>query len=167
VVGYDSVVDRITQAAVGLEVTGGARGVGGRRQGSRLCIDGEKAVNGLRVNLADEIGTGVCVGGRDDVDGGVASVVIEETGAHLGGESGVVCRDDQMLVSAEAKTGKVADANDDGEERRQTDSGEAESATSNLLKVFAAGNEEHLIHWLPPTVRMKISSSEGSTSSKR
>jgi hypothetical protein len=73
-------------------------------------------------------------------------------GAHLGGESGVVCRDDQMLVSAEAETGKVADANDDGEERRQTDSGEAEGATSNLLKVFALGDEENLIHWpcLPP-----------------
>src|SRR5271170_5319277 len=96
----------------------------------------------------------------------------EEIVANIGGEIGVVGGDGDVAARGELAPGVAADAEQKDDEHGNEDSGDTEGAATNLLEVLALGDEQHVTRripfhrGLPPTVWIKISSSEGSTSSK-
>jgi hypothetical protein len=51
-----------------------------------------------------------------------------------------------MLADTGAATRQISDANEDGEENRDQNGGDAKCAAANLLEIFAFGYQEKITH---------------------
>ncbi len=120
------------------------------------------------LHLSDQGGAIGRTRGGDDIHTRLCIFVAQQLLPDLVGQCGIGGCDSKMLVSAETEAREISHADDGGEHRGHAEGRHFECATAHGLEVFTPGNQATCYaSTLPPTVWMKISSSDGSTSSKR